>query len=463
MIRSYDRANALNTNTVELKAGVDGTVWGLRPGSNIRYPSNKSIYTYTPAAGWVYAATGLQTAGGNSISHISVGNGSQVLALTTATSNNVFVLNSAKTGWNQLGSIWLSTAEIGADGDVWGINFTTSTIYHRNGTSWQSVAGQLSNLAVGSATNVWGVNASYQLFLWNGSAWKSIAANFNPSNSVNGIASAVNSSLAALDSSGGIHLSSDGGVTWSVIQGTASSIAGGSAAATFTLNASSVYHVNRSVPTITNSGSGVGVCPIGGCPSGSGHTVTSKASFGGAGGAHGTAGVTVTMTGAPTAILTAPATEDGSNCDLFFGNPSAPECQASTYGNVICSVMGSQATSSGSFTFDAELAFTQVWWGGTPPPYCYFDLYGISRCNYPVANNCTPATTPPDNDFTGQQVDTFDYRGIYSSIAWMTMAPCYRFAHTGPWKCVHGGACQLRQTFQGHPHTPAHTISDEEK
>src|SRR5580700_7233529 len=53
------------------------------------------------------------------IEHISVGNATNVLAQTTG-SNNVYILNSAKTAWTLLaGDGTCADAEIGADGDVW--------------------------------------------------------------------------------------------------------------------------------------------------------------------------------------------------------------------------------------------------------------------------------------------------------------------------------------------------------
>jgi len=76
--------------TVETKAGVDGTIYGLN--------SAGVIFTYTQAAGWAEAASALQKAGGLAIEHISVGSAANVLAQTSG-SNNVYILNSGKTAW----------------------------------------------------------------------------------------------------------------------------------------------------------------------------------------------------------------------------------------------------------------------------------------------------------------------------------------------------------------------------
>ena len=90
-------------------------------------------------------------------------------------------------------------------------------------------------------------------------------------------------------------------------------------------------------------------------------------------------------------------------------------------------------------TVQIEGAFTQVFWNGTSP-FCW-TLNGITQCNYPVQNNSTAATTPPDNDFTGASVGPeANYVGIATYISWITVAPCIRFATSGPWTCTHAFA-----------------------
>ncbi len=116
---------SLGGTMAEIKAGYDGTVYGLTSAS--------ALYSYTVAGGWVESASGLQTAGGYSLSHISAASASQVLALSSvSTGNNVFVLNSAGTAWGAL-SRRLSVAEIGVDGSIWGMD--------SNGLIWSYVSG----------------------------------------------------------------------------------------------------------------------------------------------------------------------------------------------------------------------------------------------------------------------------------------------------------------------------------
>lgn len=143
--------------------------------------------------------------------------------------------------------------------------------------------------------------------------------------------------------------------------------------------------------------------------------------------------------GYPQNLLSAYATETGVFCDEFF-DPSNSSCFGNTTGNVICSVMGELASSSLILaTLQGEVAFTEVEWPGSPAPACVTSPTGITKCDYDVHNNCTAATTPPDNDFTGRAVGDGDYRATATEISWRTMAPCARIkffdgSHSA-WEC----------------------------
>jgi hypothetical protein len=95
---------------------------------------------------------------------------------------------------------------------------------------------------------------------------------------------------------------------------------------------------------------------------------------------------------------------------------------------------------SDSVHFDGEVAYTRADWLGTPAPSCYtLPQTKIVQCSYTVVNNCTAATTPPDNDFTGKTIGDRDYRGIATYLSWMNVAACYRFVPPGgSWTCLHG-------------------------
>src|ERR1700731_2865999 len=114
---------SLGGNVTEIKAGIDGTIYGLN--------SNHVLYAYTEASGWVESAATLQTAGGQAILHISVGSASKVIAQTAITGANIYVLNSAGTAWSSLSGGGICTdTEISADGDLWCIDMSGTVPFH---------------------------------------------------------------------------------------------------------------------------------------------------------------------------------------------------------------------------------------------------------------------------------------------------------------------------------------------
>jgi hypothetical protein len=151
-----------------------------------------------------------------------VGNATNVLAQTTG-SNNVYILNSAKTAWTLLaGDGTCADAEIGADGDVWCLD-SADEIFHWVSGVWLKIAGAATSLSVGDAANVWVSNVGY-LYTFNGTGWNVASPGFTLSSAMNSIAAGGETSLAAIDTSGGIHVSTNSGSSWSTILGTASTI-----------------------------------------------------------------------------------------------------------------------------------------------------------------------------------------------------------------------------------------------
>jgi hypothetical protein len=152
--------------TAETKVGFDGTIYGLNSGHQ--------LFTYTKAGGW-FLESSLQTAGGYAINHISVGSTLDVLAINSAPypNSNVYVLDAAGTGWRVLAGLWLLTAEIGADGTIFGITSGSQDTYW-NGGGWITQTGTLSNIAVSSSGNIWGVNLSGVLSSFNGLAFAAL-------------------------------------------------------------------------------------------------------------------------------------------------------------------------------------------------------------------------------------------------------------------------------------------------
>lgn len=54
-------------------------------------------------------------------------------------------------------------------------------------------------------------------------------------------------------------------------------------------------------------------------------------------------------------------------------------------------------------------------------------------CTYKVENNCTAATTPPDNSIGF--INSGNYVGIATYVSWVSATGCIRFATSGPWTC----------------------------
>jgi Tectonin domain len=490
----------------EIKAGYDGTLYGLT--------SAGDLYTFTVAAGWVEAPSALQTAGGKSLTHISVGNASEVLALSSAASpaNNVFVLNSGGTAWTAL-SRRLSAAEIGSDGSIWGLDSSGYVWCYINGVwSDHAGAGEVSNIAASSAHDAMGVSSSGGLMQWNGSAFAAFspAPNFTPSQAKDAIAMVGDAFVAALDASGGIHVlinspptqpqavavgtvtctyenrylctatvpsvagiqvgdnisiagnilgggsltvysttacspapcveyigansggpysggtltdNTAGGVgsnwgKWSTIQGTASALTGGGAY-TFALSGSGTYHLNLTIPTLTVTATSSHQCTRGGCLS---ETPTAQAYFTDPPGAHGSSGVTVSVTKWEPNTIELIAVEQNPYCDPINHNGGC-----SPYYDTCANCLGGCSGAIG-ITTQVEGALTQAYWNGTPVPSC------SKLCSYSVHNNCTVATTPPDLNMIA--VESGNYVGIATYISWINAAVCIRFFAPGPWACT---------------------------
>lgn len=387
-----------------LQAGSDGTIYGLK---------GAVLYTYAPGgAGWVEAPAALQAAGGDSLTYISVANASNVLALSSASARNVFVLNATGTEWTRVGTATLTSAEIGPDGSIWGLN-SVGRILTWGGTVWTSPPGYLSALANAGGGAVFGVTSAGVLEEWNGTAFAAFspAPPFTLSTSVNSLA-VMEPYISALDSAGGIHISEQAGAagTWNTISGNASDITGAGPFTFVTILSGGGGipphpieilndHINMVAPQLSVSASGAKACPFVeniesiNCNSSETHTLNATAVFGGLGGLHGTAGVTVSnvvpMTGADVQSA-GPAVETGSLCDPFFGNPAAPECTPGDMGDDICSVAGSLANGGDApvGTWSTGVAATGMKFNGQ-----VFGGTGLVECG--VNYYCTPATTPP--------------------------------------------------------------------
>ena len=192
------------------------------------------------------------------------------------------------------------------------------------------------------------------------------------------------------------------------------------------------YHVNLVVPSLTVVGSGSYECPPNGCPANSYHTLYAMTSFGGAGGAHGTAGAKGEAQGYPASQLNAVANEVGINCDPFFGDPEDgnPSCNPYYNGQAICSVMG-LLTSVGStgipipFFGTASTLVKNL--SGSAGYNCQDHLFG-TECEWNTAPNCANTSSP-----------VWSPPSIYDSppglAGWWSLAKCVRAGTSQPWLC----------------------------
>ena len=163
------------------------------------------------------------------------------------------------------------------------------------------------------------------------------------------------------------------------------------------------FTCRSSARAAVRQGAGFWACPAGGCPTGSYHTLTAVSKFGGAGGLHGTAGVTGTHSANPETQQQAVAKEFGVNCDPIFGNPVAPECNADINGEASCSVMGVlQNFGSGGGSSPSKVKIVNAGWATTGALYVPGSGHIVTTNNAnkglvacPSNNSCSAATTAP--------------------------------------------------------------------
>jgi virginiamycin B lyase len=75
-------------------------------------------------------------------------------------------------GWEYLPGPAMTQVSIGADGTVWGLENTLNNVRRWNGSGWEVIPGQLKQISVGSAQNIWGVNNANQIFRRVGDGWQ---------------------------------------------------------------------------------------------------------------------------------------------------------------------------------------------------------------------------------------------------------------------------------------------------
>ncbi len=177
----------------QISVGADGSAWGVKCTSIVGTGNNQTCGSETV----YHFNTGTQSfqavPGAPNLVQVSVGAGANVWGVDRpAISGNTMRLAGS---WNNIPGE-LNLVQVGANGAVWGINggstftynFSSSwtrrarnfrwarmarwgqgqlQVYRYNGTSWVNVPGSLSEVSVGNANNIWGVNAQGQVYQYN--------------------------------------------------------------------------------------------------------------------------------------------------------------------------------------------------------------------------------------------------------------------------------------------------------
>jgi glucose/arabinose dehydrogenase len=143
-----------------------------------------------------------------------------------------------------------------------GANFS---IHRWTGSTWQTMTGAATRIAVDSAGNAWVVNAAAQIYHWNGAAWDMMPG------AATDIGAGLDGSVWVIGLGGGIYRWN--GTNWTAVQGAASQIAVDAAGLAWVINSGGgIYHWTGStfVPTpgsAADVGSGgttwvVGTAPV---------------------------------------------------------------------------------------------------------------------------------------------------------------------------------------------------------
>ncbi|HKO58023.1 MAG TPA: tectonin domain-containing protein [Thermoanaerobaculia bacterium] len=102
--------------------------------------------------------------------------GSQAACLMNANTLSLCNFSRGQIGWSTWEQVqgalkWVSA---GSDGTVWGVNASDDIFRYQGNNSWQNVGGKLKQISVGNANNVWGVNASDDIFRRSGNGWQQV-------------------------------------------------------------------------------------------------------------------------------------------------------------------------------------------------------------------------------------------------------------------------------------------------
>lgn len=321
----------------QVSVGVDGNVYGLDASDNI---------WFLPFNSHTWQSTAL----------------SPMAQLSVVTSKNIYALQTDSafcgppemriyqyTGGTDFAKVSYCAVNIAAalDGSLYRIR-SSGNVSHLVSGSWVSDPtaggnGTPTKIVVGSASNVWLITSTGVIKALNSSGSFVVVPG-----TATDITTAGDTAIGdqrttfivgAMANSSNVYIYAGQG-QWNELIGVLDKIsAGGQPFYTMGIRLSSntVYHLNNAKFSVSSSTTGYYDCSVfaNGCPPGSTHTATMYIHF--SSGGHLASGSSV---GLPASYLDAVATADTEDCDPIFGNPNAPECQATISGAVNCSVMG---------------------------------------------------------------------------------------------------------------------------
>lgn len=168
ILSNRDEAYAWETFTVEfvatpfeiiqgglkqLSVGSDGNVWGVNEIDNIFHFENNQWHQIP-----------------GKLKQISVGNHAHIWGVNA--NNDIFQWQGQQ-GWAHI-SGKLASISVGADGTVWGLDEVGNILSYEN-AQWNTIDGNLTQITVANADEIWGINANNDIFyLQANRTWQSV-------------------------------------------------------------------------------------------------------------------------------------------------------------------------------------------------------------------------------------------------------------------------------------------------
>lgn len=338
--------------------------------------------------------------------------------------------------WKWSGSTWtakngcLSQFQVGTDGTIVGVNAVGQILKSSDdGSTWTQLAATSgwAYASVSDASTVCAVNAGKLYTLVSGVM---TLYSLQPSGTQKAcIITSLDSVLISVDTTNVARLHNAS--TWQAITGQIVKGVAIDKGHIFALggNGYQIYHWNVYASYLYGVVQGsYNNCPIPGdpCPNGVTHTGTIKITY-----PHSLHGNLGTWTGAPTSNMNASSWDADSQCDLFFGDPSAPECQPATSGSAVCNSSGGTFTNVPPApkyeTAHSRVVVLSSHCGGTGEPKC-----SSGQMKYTVSNHCDDIS--PDLNPGGSAVNYLWYDAGLSYFD--VEAPCWSLNGHAPWHCI---------------------------